>query len=209
MNCAKGDKGLVLVVSGPSGVGKGSVNKRLLKRCDNLTIAISATTRQRREMEVEGRDYFFISQKEFDEKVANNEFIEYAFVHGNMYGTLISEVYDRINSGQDVILEIDVQGGKSIKEKFPECVSVFILPPNMEELAVRLNGRATDDEETIKMRLKTAVSEVECVHAYDYAVVNEDLDCCVESIKMILYSEKHRVKRKEKIINELLDGGTI
>lgn len=204
-----GKKGLVLVVSGPSGVGKGTVNKRLLANCENLDIAISATTRKRRETETQGKDYYFVSQEDFDQKITNGEFIEYALVHGNMYGTLISEVDAHINKGKDIILEIDVQGGKSIKSKFPQCISVFILPPNMEELAVRLNGRATDDKETINGRLETAQTEVECVFSYDYAVVNDDLDSCVEDIKNILESERRRVSRREHIINQLLKGGTI
>lgn len=205
----KRTKGLVFVVSGPSGVGKGTVNKRLIDECDNLKIAISATTRHRRENEVEGRDYFFISQEEFDRRIENNEFLEYAFVHGNMYGTLISEVKSCTEDGSDVILEIDVQGGRTIKEKFADCVSIFILPPNMNELASRLNGRATDDEETIRLRLETAITEVKCVYDYDYAVVNDNIEECVDEIKSIIKSEKFRVLNQEYIIDELLEGGTI
>lgn len=206
---AKDTRGLVIVISGPSGVGKGSVNKLLIDRCENLEVAISATTRKIRENEVDGRDYYFISKEEFEKRITDNDFVEYALVHGNMYGTLISEVNRRIEEGTDVILEIDVQGGRSVKNKFPKCVSIFILPPNMKELAVRLNGRATDDDETIKLRLDTAESEIKCVYDYDYAVVNENLNDCVSKIKNIIISEKSRVKRQDEIIKKLLNGGTI
>lgn len=206
---SENSKGLVIVISGPSGVGKGTVNKKLINVCENIEVAISATTRKRREGEVDGQDYYFISKEEFDSKIVNNEFIEYAHVHGNMYGTLISEVKKITEKGKDVILEIDVQGGRSIKSKYSDCISVFILPPNMEELATRLNGRATDDEETIKLRLDTAEEEVRCVFDYDFAVINDNLEQCVDQIRSIIHGEKFRVVKQTEVINELLNGGTI
>lgn len=202
-------KGLVIVISGPSGVGKGTVTKELLSRTKNIEISISATTRNPREGEVDGREYFFLSREEFVKKIESGQFVEYACVHGNMYGTLISEVEKRIDMGVNVILEIDVQGGRAIKGKFPDCVSVFILPPSMGELSARLNGRATDDEETIKLRLDTAVTEVKCVYDYDYAVVNDNLEECVDAIKSIIQGERYRITRRKDNIEDLLNGGTI
>lgn len=202
-------KGLVIVISGPSGVGKGTVNKKLLSSNDNIEVAVSATTRNKRDGEVNGKDYYFISRDEFEKKISNNEFLEYAHVHGNMYGTLISEVKRITDMGKDVILEIDVQGGRSIKSKYPDCISVFILPPSMKELSTRLIGRATDDEETIRLRLETAETEVRCVYDYDFAVINDNLDECVEQIKSIIYGEKFRVDKQKELINDLLNGGTL
>lgn len=203
------DKGLIIVVSGPSGVGKGTVNKRLINTSKNLDTAISASTRAPRPLEVHGVDYYFVSTQEFQTKVDNEEFIEYANVHGNLYGTLLCEVEQRIQKGRDVILEIDVQGGATIREKLPECVSVFLLPPSLDELTSRLTGRATDTKEAIQDRLETAIREIGCMQHYDYAVVNTDVEACTRMIKTIIKAERQRVTRKKDYVTTLLNGGNI
>lgn len=203
------EKGLVIVVSGPSGVGKGSVTKKLIASCKNLELTTSVTTRAPRPMEVNGVDYYFCSPEEFQRRIDNDEFIEYATVHGNMYGTLVSEVEKSANTGRDVILEIDVQGGKSVQEKLPDSVSIFLLPPSLEELSKRLIGRETDAEEVIRSRLQTAITEINCIVNYDYVVINDDLQTCMNRIKSIIKSEKHRVSRQKETVIQLLEGGTI
>ncbi len=190
-------------------MGKGSVNKRLLKTSKNIDVAISATTRAPREGEVDGKDYYFVSKEEFQKKIDNDEFVEYATVHGNMYGTLISEVNRRIDQGKDIVLEIDVQGGKMIKEKFNKCVSIFILPPSIEELSNRLNFRGTDSKETIEKRMKNAYTELGCFSAYDYCVTNHDIDESAKLIKNIIKCERFKSFRNTDELQTLINGGTI
>lgn len=203
------EKGLIVVISGPSGVGKGTVNARIINTTKNIDTAISATTRTPRDGETEGVHYYFCCKEDFEAKVLNGEFIEYASVHGNMYGTLISEVEKRTNEGKDVILEIDVQGGASVREKLADCVSIFILPPSLDELTSRLVNRATDSKEAIEARLQTAISEIKCVEHYDYVVINEDLVECAAMIKNIIKSEKQKVSRRHELVEKLLNGGNI
>ena len=178
-------KGKLIVVSGPSGSGKSTATK-LVRDMLQIPLSISATTRSPRAGEIDGKDYFFLEKEDFEKRIANEEFYEYALVHGNYYGTLREEVELRINSGQNVILEIDVQGGIIVKEKNSEAILVFFKAPNMEVLAKRLEDRKTDTKEVIELRLANAKKELEYEKEYDYTVVNDNLEkACQELINII------------------------
>ena len=178
-------KGKLIVVSGPSGSGKSTATK-LVRDMLQIPLSISATTRSPRAGEIDGKDYFFLEKKKKKKRIANEEFYEYALVHGNYYGTLREEVESRINSGQNVILEIDVQGGIIVKEKNSEAILVFFKAPNMEVLAKRLEDRKTDTKDVIELRLANAKKELEYEKEYDYTVVNDNLEkACQELINII------------------------
>lgn len=179
------NRGILFVVSGPSGAGKSTVTK-IVREEMSIPLAISATTRQPRVGENNGVDYYFLTVNEFEEKIKNEGFLEYANVHGNYYGTLKSEVEAKLNSGQDVILEIDVQGGEQIKKKFPEAVLVFFKAPNEEELEKRLRGRNTDSEEVINLRLENSLKELQYEKFYDLVIINETVNEAVEKLKTII-----------------------
>lgn len=175
-------KGNLFVLSGPSGAGKGTLVKRVLQRVPDAWVSVSATTRQPRPGEVDGRDYFFLDQPRFDELVSQGGFLEWAHVHGNSYGTLRSRVQDRIDQGSQVILEIDVQGAFQVKEAMPEAHLIFIEPPSLEELERRLRGRGTETEEVICNRMKTAEVELARKMEYDVQVVNDELERATEEL---------------------------
>ena len=178
-------KGKLIVVSGPSGSGKSTATK-LVRDMLQIPLSISATTRSPRAGEIDGKDYFFLEKEDIEKSIANEEFYEHALVHGNYYGTLREEVESRINSGQNVILEIDVQGGIIVKEKNSEAILVFFKAPNMEVLAKRLEDRKTDTKEVIELRLANAKKELEYEKEYDYTVVNDNLEkACQELINII------------------------
>ena len=164
------------MISGPSGAGKGTLVTRVRERRSNLGLTVSATTRAPRKGEVDGVNYFFLTREEFDRRVANGEFVEWAEVHGNCYGTLVSEVQSKLASGASLILEIDVQGALQVKERFPEAVLIFIKPPSLEVLRERLVGRGTETPETIELRMANAADELALADRYDDVVVNDDLD---------------------------------
>lgn len=170
------NKGKILVISGPSGAGKGTVVNRLLELDDSVVLSISATTRGKREGEEHGVHYFYISKEEFLSKIDNDELLEYNCYNGNYYGTLKSYVDSLIESGKNVILEIDVNGGFQIKQKRPDTILIFLTAPSIEEIERRLRKRNTESEETIKKRLEIAKSEIERSKEYDYIVCNEDVD---------------------------------
>ena len=185
--------GIALIVSGPSGAGKSTVCAEVKKLEPELVFSVSCTTRSPRPGEEDGRDYYFISEEEFKVKIKQNLFIEYAEVHGNYYGTLRSEIIDRVSAGQDVLLDIDVQGAIQIKtyaandEILKKCIElVFIGPPNFEELEHRLRSRATESEESIKVRLENAKAELEKWHEYGFLVINKELDNAVADMKAFL-----------------------
>jgi guanylate kinase len=188
-----GKLGVAVIVSGPSGTGKSTVCDELKKLVPDLGFSISCTTRSPRPGEEDGREYYFISRDEFKSKIDKNLFIEYAEVHGNFYGTLRSEVIDRVSAGRDVVLDIDVQGAMKIK-KYAESDElladslelVFIGPPSFEELENRLRSRATETEEAIQLRLKNAESELEQWHKYEYLIINNELDEAVSDMKAFL-----------------------
>lgn len=202
-----GRQGLLVVLSGPSGVGKGTVCRKLLESNPNMTLSISVTTRPMREGEQEGREYFFRSNEEFLRMVRDNEFLEYMRVFGtHSYGTPKKYVQEQLNAGRDVILEIDVQGGLRVKEVCPEAVLVFLAPPSMEELKRRLVNRGTESEESIERRTDVAYSEMRCISYYDYVVINCTVDQSVEGLEAIVHAEKSRVARSKDLISLLLEG---
>ena len=184
-------KGMLLVISGPSGTGKGTLIERLMKEDPTLVFSVSATTRAPRPGEIDGVHYHFVTNERYDELVAENAFVEYANVHGNRYGTLRSEVYERLERGENVVLDIDVQGALNVIASEKEKVSIFILPPSMQELRSRLTGRGTETEEAVERRLNNAVWEISQKDKYEYKVINDDLESCLRTLQAIIQAEKH------------------
>ena len=202
MNLEK--KGILVVVSGFSGSGKGTIMKELLKKYpEQYALSISATTRQPREGETDGVEYFFKETKEFEQMIADGELLEYAQYVDNYYGTPKAYVEKQLADGKDVILEIEIQGALKVKKKFPDTLLLFVTPPSVDVLRERLIGRGTEDAETVKKRLGRAVEEADGVEEYDYLVVNDDLDTCVEEVHSIIQAEKLRVSRNINFINEI------
>ncbi|MGN0785343.1 MAG: guanylate kinase [Candidatus Aphodomorpha sp.] len=200
-------KGLLLVVSGPAGVGKGTIDRVLLERNTNMRLSVSATTRAPRPGEIDGVHYFFISDDKFKEMVENNEFLEYMHVFNlHYYGTPRSFVEEEIAMGHDVLLEIDVQGAMRVREAYPSAVLVFIAPPSMGKLKSRLVGRGTETPEVIERRFQTAFSELEYMKKYDYIVVNDVLDVAISHMEHIIDAEKCRSERNDELVNKLLGG---
>lgn len=194
------EKGLLIVLSGPSGAGKGTICAALREEMPNLVYSISMTTRQPRKGEVEGVNYFFRSVEEFKELINEDAFLEYAQVYDNFYGTPKAHVMELIEEGKSVILEIDIQGAMQVKEKYSAGVFIYIVPPSLEVLSQRIIGRGTDSKEVIDKRLSLATSELALAHRYDYMVVNDDLDLAVDKVRSILLAENCKLSRnKEKI----------
>lgn len=176
----------LFVVSGPSGAGKGTLVALARKRHPSLGLAVSATTRKPRQGEIDGVSYFFLSPEEFKRRIDANEFVEWAHVHGNCYGTLVSEVQRNFDKGSSLILEIDVQGALQVKEKFPDSVLIFIKPPSLEELEQRLVGRGTETPESIALRLENARGELALAEHYDEVLVNDDLETACSGLLRII-----------------------
>ncbi len=198
------EEGLLLVISGPSGSGKGTICKELLKRNQNINFSISTTTRKPRKGEAHGVNYFFIDEERFKNMVENNEFLEYARVHGNYYGTPREYVVEKLSKGENIILEIDVQGALEIKKTYPEGVFIFILPPSIEELKNRIVKRGTESQDDIDRRLNNAYKEIEFATKYDYAIVNDEVLIAVEKIEAIISAEKNRAIRQQDFIKQII-----
>ncbi|WP_068616762.1 guanylate kinase [Paenibacillus tuaregi] len=188
-------KGLLIVLSGPSGVGKGTVCTALRKRVPELVYSVSATTRQPRMGEENGVNYFFKSREQFMSMIENDQLLEHAEYVNNFYGTPRDFVEETIASGKDIILEIEVQGALKVKEKFPEGVFVFLLPPSMDELKDRIQGRGTENQATIEHRMSVALDEINLLEYYDYAVVNDQIDLACKRIESIIIAEHCKVRK--------------
>ena len=192
--------GLIFVTASPSAGGKTTINRRLIKTDPGLALSISFTSRSPRKGEREGHDYYFVSESEFKKKIREGDFVEYARVHGSYYGTSISKLSELMESGFDVLLEIDVQGARQIKEKYPESCLIFILPPNFEVLSKRLQARQTETGVEIEVRLRDAKKELEEVSNYDYIVVNDDLEDAVNDMKMIIGARRRMVLNNQDFL---------
>lgn len=196
-------KGLLLVVSGPSGAGKGTICKEILNRRKDIKLSVSATTRKPREGEVDGVNYFFLSKEEFSKMVDNGEFLEYASIYGNFYGTPKSAIIECLENGQDVILEIEMQGARQVKEVYSEGVFIFVLPPSLSELKNRIVGRGTETADEIEKRFSCAFEEIKQIDDYNYFIINKDVDTSVRELEEIISAEKNKVTRyKENIIEK-------
>ena len=189
-------RGMLIVLSGPSGVGKGTVRKRIFEQDDNeFDYSVSMTTRKMRPGEVNGKDYYFVSKEEFEQEIANGGMLEYAQYVDNYYGTPLKYVNEKLDSGKDVFLEIEVKGAMQVREKCPDGLFIFLTPPDLMELRQRIINRGTDDMATIDKRMEKAKGEIEMMQNYDYAVVNDEVDKAAEKIKTIIRAERWRVKR--------------
>ncbi len=182
-------KGKLFVLSAPSGGGKSTIVRRLLKEMENMEYSISVTTRPKRKGEINGKDYYFVSEREFKKMIENNEFLEYAVVHNHYYGTKKSIIEEKLKAGKSILLDIDVQGAINIKKLMPDAVLIFIDIPSLKELEKRLRNRGTDSEEVIKLRLENAKKELEYKNKYDYVVMNDNLEKCINEIKAIIKKE--------------------
>ena len=199
------NKGMLVVFSGPSGCGKDTVLEKVKEKGCVFDKTVSVTTRTIRSNETDGVDYYFTSKEDFQKKIDNNEFVEYTLYSGNYYGTLKTEVENRVNKGGCVLLKIEVEGAENIKKAFPEAVSIFIFPPSKEELKKRLIGRGTETEESLNIRYSVALKEMEKAPNYDYVVINDNVDLCAEKVCSILEAEKTKYLRMQTIIDEILN----
>lgn len=199
-------KGLLIVVSGPSGTGKGTICKKIIEEVNNIELSVSMTSRKPRINEIDGKDYYFVSKEEFEKNIKNNQFLEYAIVHSNeYYGTPKAKIEESLNKGISIILEIDIQGALKVKEANKDAIFIFIMPPSMRILKERLENRHTETKEKIMERFKTAYKELNEYKKYNYVVVNDKLDEAIEKVKSIILSEKCRVDRIEDIYLDTIE----
>jgi guanylate kinase len=194
-------KGILTIISGFSGAGKGTLLNEMLKKYNNYSLSISATTRKPREGEIDGKSYFFKTKEEFEDMIREDAFIEYASYVGNYYGTPKSYVMDKLEKGQDVILEIEIQGALKVKEKYPEAMLIFISTPNALSLKERLEGRKTENTDQIKARLKRAAEEAGGMEKYDYILINDNLNEAVDNLHQLIQSQKSKVSYNINLID--------
>ena len=203
MNPRNKKTGCLIVVSGPSGTGKSTIVNTVLDTCNDLSFSVSATTRQQREGETEGVDYFFGTKERFQQMIDNNELLEHAEYVGNYYGTPRKAVLDKIENGSSILLDIEVQGAEQVKDQFPEAVTMFVIPPSWEELERRLVRRGTDSIEKIQARLKQAKSEIEKIENYDYIIVNDVLETAISEVISIIATQNYKYNKR---INDLTEA---
>lgn len=196
-------KGILIVVSGFSGVGKGTLMKQLVHSYDNYALSISMTTRQPRPGESDGKEYFFVSREVFEKTIAENGLIEYANYCGNYYGTPKEYVEKQLEKGKDVILEIEIQGALKVREQFPTALLLFVMPPSAQELKKRLEGRGTETEEVIAKRLKRATEEAEGIENYDFIVINDKLEECVKEMHGLILAAHETPDRNQEFIDNM------
>jgi len=201
-------RGILFVVSAPSGGGKGTLIQRVLNRVPNLSYSVSFTTRAPRSGEIDGREYFFVTPEKFEQMVAADEFLEWAHVHSKRYGTSRNQVAREISEGRDIILEVDVQGAASVRELIADSVSVFILPPSFEVLRQRLQARGTDSLEELDLRMRNAPRELEHYSAFQYVIVNDDADRAAGDLVAIIHAERARLSRQESQIKKIVNAFT-
>jgi len=200
-------RGLLIVVSGPSGAGKGTICKGLLEKRNEVQVSVSATTRDPRNGEVDGKNYFFKTKEEFESMIEADNLMEYAQVYDNYYGTPKQFVIDKINSGSDILLEIDIQGALQVRKRYPEGIFVFILPPSMKELKHRIIGRGSETEESLEKRFSSAYEEIDFIKKYDYYIINDELNKAVDTLESIIDAEKCKViDNVEDLISEIKEG---
>lgn len=197
------NRGLLFVISGPSGAGKGTICSAYLKEADNTWLSVSATTRDPRDGESHGKSYYFLSRQEFQDRLAEGDFLEHAEVYGNFYGTPRSEVEAKLEMGYDVILEIDIQGALKVKENTDEGIFIFILPPSMEELKKRIIGRGSETEDSLDRRFKSAFEEINYISNYNYGVINTTVEEALDKVRAIVKAEHCKVDRVIANIKEL------
>jgi guanylate kinase len=198
------EKGLLIVISGPSGAGKGTICKELLKQQKNLEISVSATTRDPRNGEKEGINYYFINKENFLDMIGNNEFLEYAKVYDNYYGTPKKQVLEKMEQGIDVILEIDIQGASQVRANYPEGIYIFVVPPSLKELKKRITDRGTENPEQMNKRMNCAYEEIRNATKYSYIVINDTVPVAAKQVSAIITAEKCRSERLESKIEEIL-----
>ena len=199
-------KGNLIIISSPSGGGKGTLIKRILQLLPNIGYSVSFTTREMRVGELHGQDYFFVSRAEFEKLIEAGLLLEYAEVHDNFYGTSIEQVKAQIEAGHDVILEIDVQGAEKVLAKIPEAVSIFILPPSYEVLAARLTARATEKVEQLALRLHNSIGEVNHYIDFKYVIINDEVEKATNDLQTIILAERLRRDRQTTVIKDILDS---
>ena len=197
------EHGMLVVVSGFSGAGKGTLMKELLNRYENYALSISATTRAPRTGEVDGKEYFFVTEEHFNDMIEKEELIEYAQYVNHSYGTPKEYVLNQMKKGKDVILEIEIQGALKVKERFPEAILLFVMPPNAQELKRRLVGRGTESMEVINARLRRAAEEAQGMEAYDYILINDEIDACVDEMHLMIQVQHKRASNNMAFLSQI------
>lgn len=200
------DKGVLMILSGPSGSGKDTVLNKLVEANEDVCVSISMTTREMRDGEIDGKHYYFVTREYFQKKIAEDKMLEYAEYAGNYYGTPRQPVEEMLNEGKSVVLKIEVQGAEKIRKIYPDVTSVFLLPPSMRVLESRLRGRGSEDEETINHRLRIAREELRRAYDYDYIVINDTVENALHGLETVIEAEKKKTSRNKKLISEVIDN---